>query len=95
MVEATGLLRWGKSSKRNVICRGAEVGPSSAFRWNRRKKPDADDPGIFRVVTTKNKEIHFSCRGGTEMAKLWVRGIRLVTREAIFGRNAGEVHMVH
>ncbi|KAI3452611.1 hypothetical protein Pfo_009275 [Paulownia fortunei] len=91
MVEAGGVLRWGKSSKRNVICRGAEVGPSSAFRWNRRKKSDADDPGVFRVVTTKNKEIHFSCQGETEMARLWVRGIRLVTREAIFGRNFGGV----
>ncbi|KAK4423933.1 Ankyrin repeat and SAM domain-containing protein 6 [Sesamum alatum] len=94
MVEAAGLLRWGKSTKRNVICRGAEVGPSSAFRWNRRKKSDADDPGVFRVVTTKNKEIHFSCRGGTEIAELWVRGIRLVTREAIFGRKSGDVHIV-
>lgn len=89
MVESAGLLQWGKSSKRNVICRGAEVGPSSAFKWNRRRKSDADDPGVFRVVTTKNKEFHFSCQGGTEMAKLWVRGIRLVTREAIFGTNVG------
>lgn len=87
MVEAAGVLHWGKSSKRNVICRGAEVGPSCAFRWNRRRKRDADDAGVFRVVTTKNKEIHFSCSGGLEKAKLWVRGIRLLTREAIFGRN--------
>ncbi|KAG8383283.1 hypothetical protein BUALT_Bualt05G0168400 [Buddleja alternifolia] len=91
MVEGAGVLRWGKSSKRNVICRGAEVGPSSVFRWNRRRKNDADDQGVFRVVTTKNKEIHFSCQGGSEMAKLWVRGIRLVTKEAIFGRNFGDV----
>ncbi|KAL3818675.1 hypothetical protein ACJIZ3_004580 [Penstemon smallii] len=83
-----GVLRWGKSSRRNVICRGAEVGPSLAFKWNRRKKIDADDPGVFHVVTTKNKEVHFSCRGGIEGAKLWVRGIRLVTREAIFGKNS-------
>ncbi|CAI9779387.1 unnamed protein product [Fraxinus pennsylvanica] len=88
MVEATGILRWGKSSKRNVICRGAEIGPSSTFRWNRRKKFDGDVPGMFRVVTTKNKEIHFACEGGVETAELWVRGIKLVTREAIFGRKA-------
>ncbi|KAL8532793.1 hypothetical protein ACS0TY_009122 [Phlomoides rotata] len=87
MVEVVGVLHWGKSSKRNVICRGAEVGPSSVFRWNRRRKSDVDDAGVFRVVTTKNKEIHFSCSGGLEKAKLWVRGIRLLTREAIFGRN--------
>uniref|UniRef100_A0A5B7B997 Uncharacterized protein n=1 Tax=Davidia involucrata TaxID=16924 RepID=A0A5B7B997_DAVIN len=71
--------------KRNVICRGAKVGPSSAFCWNHRKKFDADEPGVFRVITTKNKEVHFVCEGGIEMAKMWVRGIKLVTREAIFG----------
>ncbi|PSS28775.1 Ankycorbin like [Actinidia chinensis var. chinensis] len=86
MVGAAGLLRWGKSCKRNVICKGAEVGPSSAFRWNRRKKFDTGEPGMFRVVTTQNKEVHFVCDGGIEMAQLWVRGIKLVTREAIFGK---------
>ncbi|XP_063943898.1 uncharacterized protein LOC108207652 isoform X1 [Daucus carota subsp. sativus] len=85
MIDTVGVLSWGKSSKRNVICRGAEVGPSSGFRWNRRKKYDADNPGIFRVITTKNKEFHFLCDGGTSMAELWVRGISIVTREAIFG----------
>lgn len=89
MVESAGLLRWGKSSKRNVICRGAEVGPSASFRLNRRRKFDDDEPGIFRVVTTWNKEIHFVCEGGVEMAELWVRGIKLVTREAIFGKKLG------
>ncbi|KAK3223597.1 hypothetical protein Dsin_010622 [Dipteronia sinensis] len=85
MVEAVGILRWGKSSKRNVICRAAEVGPSAKFRWNRRRKFDVEDPGMFHVVTTKNKEVHFACHGGIEMAQLWVRGIKLVTRQAIFG----------
>lgn len=85
MIKTTGVLRWGKSRQRNVICRGAEVGPSATFQWNRRKKLDADDPGVFRVITTKNKEVHFVCDGGVEMAELWVRGIGLVTREAIFG----------
>ncbi|KAF5939876.1 hypothetical protein HYC85_021043 [Camellia sinensis] len=86
MVRVSGFLSWGKSSKRNVICKGAEVGPSSTFWWNRRKKFDGGEPGVFRVVTTKNKEVHFVCDGGIEMAKLWVRGIELVTREAIFGK---------
>ncbi|XP_059657725.1 uncharacterized protein LOC132304179 isoform X3 [Cornus florida] len=90
MVGNAGLLSWGKSSNRNVICRGAEVGPSSAFRWNRRKKFDVEEPGVFRVVTTKNKEVHFVCEGGIEMADLWVRGIKLVTREAIFGKKQGQ-----
>ncbi|WCJ38718.1 hypothetical protein M5689_019760 [Euphorbia peplus] len=86
MLSGTGIMQWGKSSKRNVICRGAEVGPSAKFRWNRRRKFDVEDPGMFHVITTKNKEVHFVCEGGVEMAELWVRGIKLVTKEAIFGR---------
>ncbi|RDX94683.1 Ankyrin-3, partial [Mucuna pruriens] len=86
MVGAAGILRWGKSSKRNVICKEAEVGPSEKFRWNRRRKFDVDEPGMFHVVTAKNKQVHFVCEGGVQMAHLWVRGIRLVTREAISGR---------
>ncbi|XP_030459921.2 uncharacterized protein LOC115680267 [Syzygium oleosum] len=87
MVGAAAVLRWGKSGKRNVICKHAEVGPSSSFRWNRRRKFDTDELGMFHVVTTKNKEIHFVCEGGNEAARLWVRGIKLVTREAIFGKS--------
>ncbi|XWS30477.1 hypothetical protein CRYUN_Cryun24cG0120900 [Craigia yunnanensis] len=85
MVGTTGVLQWGKSSQRNVICREAELGPSPDFERNRRRKGDANEPGVFRVVTTKNKEVHFVCEGGFEMAELWVRGLKLVTREAIFG----------
>ncbi|GMI82945.1 hypothetical protein like AT5G14230 [Hibiscus trionum] len=83
MVPISGVLQWGKSNRRNVVCRGAELGPSAAFSRNRHNKGDANEAGIFRVVTTKNKEVHFVCEGGTEMAQLWVRGIRLVTSEAI------------
>ncbi|OMO60459.1 hypothetical protein CCACVL1_24150 [Corchorus capsularis] len=86
MMESNGVLSWGKSSRRNVVCKAAEVGPSDKFRWNRRRKPDVEEVGMFHVVTTKNKEVHFVCDGGVEMAELWVRGIRLVTREAIFGK---------
>ncbi|XP_059446893.1 uncharacterized protein LOC132178481 [Corylus avellana] len=86
MVGNVGVLQWGKSSKRNVICQWAEVGSSAAFRWNRRRKFDADEPGMFHVVTTKNKVLHFVCDGGVEMAELWVRGMELVTREAVFGK---------
>ncbi|XP_034914514.1 uncharacterized protein [Populus alba] len=86
MVDASGALRWGKSSKRNVVCKGAELGPSTKFRWSRRKKLDVEDPGMFHVITTKNREVHFVCEGGVEMAELWVRGIKLITREAIFGK---------
>ncbi|XVF57843.1 hypothetical protein PTKIN_Ptkin07bG0015000 [Pterospermum kingtungense] len=85
MVGTAGVLQWGKSSRRNVICRDAELGPSPSFERYRRSKGDANEPGLFRVVTTKNKELHFVCDGGSEMAELWVRGIKLVTRSAIFG----------
>ncbi|XP_008791721.2 ankyrin-3-like [Phoenix dactylifera] len=80
MVGAAGVLRWGKSSRRNVVCREAEVGGSSAFQRKRKGKGDAYEPGLFRVVTAKGKEVHFVCEGGKELAELWVRGIRLVTK---------------
>ncbi|KAK8580222.1 hypothetical protein V6N12_070505 [Hibiscus sabdariffa] len=85
MVRRSGVLQWGKSSRRNVICREAELGASAAFGRNRHNKGDANEAGIFRVVTSKKKEVHFVCEGGSEMAELWVRGIKLITREAIFG----------
>lgn len=83
MVECGGVLRWGKSSCRNVKCREVEVGSSLRFQRNRRKKGEGDGEaaGIFRVRTTKKKEVHFVCDGGMEMAELWVRGIRLVMEE--------------
>ncbi|GJZ37556.1 putative ankyrin repeat-containing domain-containing protein [Tanacetum coccineum] len=77
-----GVLRWGNSSSRNVVCRDAQVGPSATFERCRRKKGDASAAGVFRVVTVKNKELHFVCDGGFEMAELWARGIKLVTRDA-------------
>lgn len=85
MVEVTGVLSWGTSSRRNVICREVEVGPSVRFCKNRRGKGDADEGGVFHVVTTKNKEVHFVCEGGCDAAKLWVRGIKLLTKEAVLG----------
>lgn len=86
MLGFEGVLRWGNSRRRNVICQEAELGPSAAFQKNRQSKGDADQPGMFRILTSKNKEVHFVCEGGLEMAELWVRGIMLVTREAICGK---------
>ncbi|PPS16180.1 hypothetical protein GOBAR_AA04399 [Gossypium barbadense] len=86
MMETRCIPRWGKSSRRNVICKAAEVGPGKKFRWNRRRKFDVEESGMFHVVTTKNNEVHFVCDGGIQMAELWVRGILLVTSEAIFGK---------
>ncbi|XP_061343754.1 uncharacterized protein LOC133289773 [Gastrolobium bilobum] len=84
MLGSSGVLCWGKSGRRNVVCCEAELGPSSTLRRNRYKKGDADEPGMFRVLTNKNRELHFVCDGGLEVAELWVRGIKLVTKEAIF-----------
>ncbi|KAK7377793.1 hypothetical protein VNO80_03225 [Phaseolus coccineus] len=84
MLGSAGVLCWGKSSRRNVICCEAELGASSTLRRNRYKKGDADEPGMFRILTDKNREVHFVCDGGLEGAELWVRGIKLVTKEANF-----------
>ncbi|KAK9061676.1 hypothetical protein SSX86_018859 [Deinandra increscens subsp. villosa] len=86
MVGSEGVLRWGKSKRRNVVCLEAEVSPSPKFMRRRRVKGDTDTSGVFRVVTGTKKEVHFVCEGGCEMAELWVRGIRLVTMEALCGR---------
>ncbi|KAI4384195.1 hypothetical protein MLD38_002380 [Melastoma candidum] len=83
----TAVLQWGHSSRRNVICKRAELGPSTGFSRNRRGRHDVDEPGMFHVVTTKDREVHFVCEGGDEKAQLWVRGIKLITREIIFGQN--------
>ncbi|XP_022990975.1 ankyrin-1 [Cucurbita maxima] len=83
MIGSMGMLQWGKSSRRNVVCRDVEVGSSPRFMKNRLKKGDGSEPGLFRIVTVKNKEVHFVCEGGSEMAELWVRGIKLVTKEAM------------
>nr|XP_043633568.1 putative ankyrin repeat protein RF_0381 [Erigeron canadensis] len=87
MVGSEGVLRWGNSRRRNVVCLEAEMGPSVKFQKRRRNKGDTDTSGVFRVVTgKKKKEVHFVCEGGPEMAELWVRGIRLVTMEALRGQ---------
>ncbi|GAA0157728.1 scaffold/adaptor protein [Lithospermum erythrorhizon] len=83
MVAATGILSWGKSTRRNVTCREIDIGPSPSFQRIRQRKGDADEPGLFRVITTKNKEVHFVCDGGNETATLWVRGIKLLTKQAM------------
>ncbi|KAL5998197.1 hypothetical protein ACLOJK_009135 [Asimina triloba] len=86
MLGAWGILRWGKSRRRNVECREVAMGPSSAFQRNRRNKGDANEPGVFRVVTPKGREVHFVCKGGAETAEMWVRGIMLVTGDALLER---------
>ncbi|CAH8327752.1 unnamed protein product [Eruca vesicaria subsp. sativa] len=88
MLELSGVLSWGTSRKRNVVCKEVEVGMSQRFRRNRKGKGDeaAEEEGVFRVVTKEDKEVHFVCEGGLVGAEMWVRGIRVVTREATCGR---------
>lgn len=66
-------------------------GVSLSLHWNWRQKFDTDEPRMFHVVTMKNKEIHFVRKGGNEMAQLWVRGIKLMMREAVFGESERRV----
>ncbi|KAH0860885.1 hypothetical protein HID58_089146 [Brassica napus] len=88
MLESSGVLSWGKSRKRNVVCKEVEVGMSQRFRRNRKGKGNAalEEEGVFRVVTKEDKEVHFVCEGGLVGAEMWVRGIRVVTRDATCGR---------
>eukprot|EP01018_Ginkgo_biloba_P031804 Gb_08320 [translate_table: standard] len=76
----SGLLTWGKSRRRNVVCKEAMLGPSLTFCKNRRKG-NPDKPGTFRIVTIKRREVHFEARNAAT-AELWVRGINLITKEA-------------
>jgi ankyrin repeat protein len=87
MVMPTNVLSWGNSCRRNVVCQETKVGPSSSFVKNRGRRGDVNDPGLFRVVTMEGKEVHFVCEGGNEVAELWVRGIRLVTKAAVGSKN--------
>ncbi|KAG0455347.1 hypothetical protein HPP92_024639 [Vanilla planifolia] len=80
-----GVLRWGTSARRSVVCRGAELGGSSAFQRARGKKGDEAAEGLFRAVTASGKEVHFVSEGGDEIAELWVRGILLVTKALFDG----------
>lgn len=48
------------------------MGPSNKFRKFRQSKGDADKPGMFRVLTTKKKEVHFLCEQA-DTAELWVK----------------------
>ncbi|KAL5216128.1 hypothetical protein ABZP36_007529 [Zizania latifolia] len=91
MFGAAGVLQWGGSSRRNVVCREADVGGSSTFQLHRQRRGggDAYEPGLFRVVTATGREVHFVCQGGEEAAELWVRGIRAVTR-AVYGKRVKE-----
>lgn len=77
----SGVLRWGESKRRNVLCMDATLGSSLNFQKNRKNR-DAGKAGIFRVVTTAGREIHFDAVTAFT-AELWVRGVNLITKEAM------------
>ncbi|XP_011040607.1 PREDICTED: ankyrin-3-like isoform X1 [Populus euphratica] len=80
----SGLLTWGKSNRRNVVCKEAVAGPSPTFLKNRRKVNEAGDEMVFRVLTETGREIHFEASSSSSL-ELWVHGINLITKEATTG----------
>ncbi|KAK4741258.1 hypothetical protein SAY87_024846 [Trapa incisa] len=82
----SGLLSWGKSSRRKVICKDAVAGATAGFSKNRRNKGTSrvNEGTIFWVVTETGREIHFEA-ASTENKALWVRGINLISKEAKLG----------
>jgi ankyrin repeat protein len=77
----TGILSWGRSKRRNVACIETSLGASSKFQKNRKNHGDTSNPGLFRVVTNQ-REIHFDAVTAFA-AELWVRGIKIIAKEAI------------
>lgn len=79
----SGVLSWGNSKKRNILCKEASAQSSPEFQENRKNR-DAGKAGIytFRVVTASGKEVHFDATASST-AELWVRGINLITKEAL------------
>ncbi|KAL3680325.1 hypothetical protein R1sor_023281 [Riccia sorocarpa] len=74
----SGVLSWGSSKRRNVVCQEAALGPSAKFVRHRHRKVDGNNPSVFRIVTLK--EVHFEV-SSPDKAELWVRGINLLSAE--------------
>ncbi|XP_010934194.1 uncharacterized protein [Elaeis guineensis] len=77
----SGVLTWGKSSRRNVQCKEAIAGPSLNFLKNRKMEGEDGKLLIFRVVTVSGREVHFEA-SHVSAPELWVRGINLIAKEA-------------
>lgn len=77
----SGVLTWGKSTRRNVECKDATAGPSLNFLKNRKMEYEDGKMLIFRVVTVSGREVHFEARSASAL-ELWVRGINLIAKEA-------------
>ncbi|RWR89553.1 ankyrin-3-like protein isoform X1 [Cinnamomum micranthum f. kanehirae] len=79
-----GMLTWGASTRRNVVCKEASAGPSMRFQKNIRKGRGDGKGVIFRVLTVTGREVHFEA-DCTASLELWVRGINLISKEAAAG----------
>ncbi|KAI5069295.1 hypothetical protein GOP47_0015596 [Adiantum capillus-veneris] len=78
----SGVLSWGSSKKRNVLCMEASLGASQEFQQNRKSQGALEGVYTFRVLTIKGREIHFDASASFS-AELWARGINLVAKEAL------------
>lgn len=77
----SGMLTWGASTRRNVVCKEASAGPSLRFQKNRGKSSEDGKGVIFRVLTVTGREVHFEA-DCTASLELWVRGINLIAKKA-------------
>lgn len=77
----SGVLSWGASKRRNILCTEACIGGSQEFQENRKNR-DARKSGLytFRVASSNGREVHFDATGSFP-AELWARGINLVAKE--------------
>ncbi|KAK9275474.1 hypothetical protein L1049_022741 [Liquidambar formosana] len=80
----SGMLTWGKSSRRNVVCKEAVGGPSARFLKNWKKGTADGNREVFRVLTETGREIHFEASSAAGV-EIWVHGINLITKEATLG----------
>lgn len=80
----SGLLSWGKTSQRNVVCKEAVAGPSARFLKNQRNGSGSGNKLVFRVLTETEREIHFAASSYAKL-ELWVHGINLIVKEAASG----------
>lgn len=80
----SGLLTWGISNRRNVMCKEATAGASMRFQKNRRKGNVDGNAFIFRVLTMSGREVHFVASSAPGL-ELWVCGVNLIAKEAATG----------
>ncbi|KAL5726745.1 hypothetical protein ACHQM5_000011 [Ranunculus cassubicifolius] len=79
LLKSSGLLSWGRSKRKNVVCKEAFAGPSDKFVKNQGDKSEKRGL-VFRVVTETGRDVHFEAASAAEL-QLWVQGVNLVSKE--------------